>query len=92
LGLAPNPDKICADAVGVRIHNFGISDSTMRVLFRFACRCKSPRTSNNFKRQSQISVAAAALRKGSNNAGVVANSPNNPSVSEMLLGCDVGMK
>lgn len=78
--------------MGVRIHNFGKSDSKMRVLFRLDCRCKSPRTSNNFKRQSQISVADAALRNGSSREGVVTSSPNNPSVCGMLLGCGLGMK
>ena len=65
------------DAVGVSIHNLGISIFAVVVCSRLAALLNAPLTSNDFNRQSQISSVDAGLRNGSKMAGVVANFPNN---------------
>ena len=72
------------DAVGVRIHNLGISIFVL-VCSRLAALLNAPLTSNDFNRQSHISSVDAGLRNGSKIAGVVANFPNSPNSSTLVV-------
>ena len=59
-----NPEMMFLEAVGVRIHNLGISIFVLLVCSRLAALLNAPLTSNDFNRQSQISSVDAGLRNG----------------------------